>query len=211
MAMKSNSNIKVAVLVSGSGSNLQAIIDASKNDRDFGAEVSLVISNIEKAFGLTRAENEGIDNFFIKDNEEILKKLKEYEIDLVVLAGYLKIIPESIIDEFPNRIINIHPSLIPSFCGMGYYGIKVHEAAIEKGVKVSGCTTHFVNKIADAGPIILQKVVNVDFSYDADRLQQEILKEEHKILPESIKLFAHGNLEVVGNRVKIRSNNLCVH
>ena len=207
MAMKSNSNIKVAVLVSGSGSNLQAIIDASKNDRDFGAEVSLVISNIEKAFGLTRAENEGIDNFFIKDNEEILKKLKEYEIDLVVLAGYLKIIPESIIDEFPNRIINIHPSLIPSFCGMGYYGIKVHEAAIERGVKVSGCTTHFVNKIADAGPIILQKVVNVDFSYDADRLQQEILKEEHKILPESIKLFAHGNLEVVGNRVKIRSNN----
>ena len=207
MAMKSNSNTKVAVLVSGSGSNLQAIIDASKNDRDFGAEVSLVISNIEKAFGLTRAENEGIDNFFIKDNEEILKKLKEYEIDLVVLAGYLKIIPESIIDEFPNRIINIHPSLIPSFCGMGYYGIKVHEAAIERGVKVSGCTTHFVNKIADAGPIILQKVVNVDFSYDADRLQQEILKEEHKILPESIKLFAHGNLEVVGNRVKIRSNN----
>ena len=211
MAMKSNSNIKVAVFVSGSGSNLQAIIDASKNDRDFGAEVSLVISNREKAFGLKRAENEGIDNFFIKDNEEILKKLKEYEIDLVVLAGYLKIIPERIIDEFPNRIINIHPSLIPSFCGMGYYGIKVHEAAIERGVKVSGCTTHFVNKIADAGPIILQKVVNVDFSYDADRLQQEILKEEHKILPESVKLFAHGNLEVVGNRVKIRSNNWCVH
>lgn len=207
MAMKSNSNIKVAVLVSGSGSNLQSIIDASKNDRDFGAKVSLVISNREKAYGLKRAENEGIDNFFIKDNEEILKKLNEYEIDLVVLAGYLKIIPESIIDEFPNRIINIHPSLIPSFCGMGYYGIKVHEAAIERGVKVSGCTTHFVNKIADAGPIILQKVVDVQFSYDADRLQQEILKEEHKILPESVKLFAHGNLEVVGNRVKIRSNN----
>ena len=190
MAMKLNSNIKVAVLVSGSGSNLQAIIEASKNDRDFGAEVVLVISNREKAYGLKRAELENIDHFCIKDNEEVLKKLKEYEIDLVVLAGYLKIIPESIIDEFPNRIINIHPSLIPSFCGMGYYGIKVHEAA---------------------GPIILQKVVDVDFSYDADRLQQEILKEEHKILPESIKLFAHGKLEVVGNRVKIRSNNWCVH
>lgn len=207
MAMKLNSNIKVAVLVSGSGSNLQAIIDASKNDRDFGAEVVLVISNREKAYGLKRAELENIDHFCSKDNEEVLKKLKEYEVDLVVLAGYLKIIPESIIDEFPNRIINIHPSLIPSFCGMGYYGLKVHEAAIERGVKVSGCTTHFVNKIADAGPIILQKVVDVDFSYDADRLQQEILKEEHKILPESIKLFAHGKLEVVGNRVKIRSNN----
>lgn len=211
MAMKLSSNIKVAVLVSGSGSNLQAIIDASKNDRDFGAEVVLVISNREKAYGLKRAELENIDHFCIKDNEEVLKKLKEYEIDLVVLAGYLKIIPESIIDEFPNRIINIHPSLIPSFCGMGYYGLKVHEAAIERGVKVSGCTTHFVNKMADAGPIILQKVVDVDFSYDADRLQQEILKEEHKILPESIKLFAHGKLEVVGNRVKIRSNNWCVH
>lgn len=203
MTKNSSSNIKLAVLISGSGSNLEAILEREK-DPEFNAHVEVVISNRKSAYGLVRAENYNKPNFVIKDDEILLETLKKYEVDLVVLAGYLKILPDTIIREFKNKIINIHPSLIPSFCGMGYYGIKVHEAAIERGVRVSGCTTHFVNEEADEGPIILQYTVNVDFSDDAESLQKKILEYEHKILPETIELFAKGKLEVVGKRVKIR-------
>ncbi|MDU1643312.1 phosphoribosylglycinamide formyltransferase, partial [Peptoniphilus harei] len=143
----------IAVLISGGGTNLQAIIDNTENNYING-KIKIVISNREDAYGLVRAEKAGIPGLCIKDDEELISKLRENNIDLIILAGYLKILPEKITKIYENKIINIHPSLIPAFCGRGYYGLKVHEAVISRGVKYTGATTHFVNEGADEGPII---------------------------------------------------------
>jgi len=205
------SEMKIAVLISGGGSNLQAIIDNVEKGY-IPAKVSLVVSNKERVYGLTRAKNHGIETkvmtraeYTSTENRDmaLLKLLKEKEIDLVVLAGYLAILPIEIIKVYRNRIINIHPSLIPSFCGDGFYGERVHEQAFKRGVRVSGATVHFVNEITDGGPIILQETVDVDFNDNVKKIQEKVLKIEHKILPLAVKLFAEGRLEVIDNRVKI--------
>ncbi len=204
------SPVKIAVLVSGSGSNLQTIIDHIEDDKIKG-EIALVVSNRSKAFGLERAKNHNIEGVFLSGkglndeeyNRELVKILKDRDVELVVLAGYLKIISPYFVEEFRNRIINIHPSLIPSFCGKGYYGLKVHEAAVEYGVKISGATVHFVNEEADNGPIIIQKTVEVDFEDTAETLQKKVLKVEHEILPEAVRLFCDKKLSVRGRKVQI--------
>lgn len=191
---------KIAVLVSGSGTNLQAIIDACKENKINGT-ITLVISNKENAHGLERARKNKIENYFIKDNEKILSLLKEKEIDLIVLAGYLKILPENMIKAFENKIINIHPSLIPSFCGKGFYGLKVHEAVFKKGVKFTGATTHFVNEEADQGPIINQDVVEIASEDSPEDIQKKVLEKEHIILVKSIKDFCDDKLIVKDGKV----------
>lgn len=194
--------LNIAVLVSGGGTNLQSIIDASES-KVIAGRVSLVISNKKGAYGLERAKKHGIESFFTNSEEEMMKKLEEKEIDLVVLAGFLKILGSDFIREYEGRIINIHPSLIPSFCGPGYYGRKVHEAVYQKGVKISGATTHFVNEHADEGPIILQKAVSIDSGDSIDDIQQKVLKIEHKIMVESIRLYCENKLKVEDERVII--------
>ena len=191
----------IAVLISGGGTNLQAIIDNTENNYING-KIKIVISNREDAYGLVRAEKAGIPGFFIKDDEELINKLKEYKIDLIILAGYLKILPEKITKIYENKIINIHPSLIPAFCGRGYYGLKVHEAVISRGVKYTGATTHFVNEGADEGPIIMQRIVEVE-DESPEELQQKVLKIEHEILPLSVKYFCEDKLKVVNGKVVI--------
>ncbi len=189
----------IAVLISGGGTNLQALID---NEKDFNGKIKIVISNRKDAYGLVRAEKNNIDTFVIKDNEVLLKTLKENNIDLIVLAGYLKILPKSLIREYENKIINIHPSLIPAFCGSGFYGMRVHDAVIKKGVKYSGATTHFVNEFADEGPIIMQEALLV-LDSDAEELQKRVLEIEHKILVKSVKYFCDDKLKVVNGKVMI--------
>lgn len=191
----------IAVLISGGGTNLQAIIDNTENNYING-KIKIVISNREDAYGLVRAKNAGIPAFCIKDDEKLLSKLKDYNIDLIILAGYLKILPEKIINIYENKIINIHPSLIPAFCGRGYYGLKVHEAVIKKGVKYTGATTHFVNEGADEGPIIMQKIVEVE-GENPEELQEKVLKIEHEILPLSVKYFCEDKLKLVDGKVVI--------
>lgn len=191
----------IAVLISGGGTNLQAIIDNTKNNYIKG-KIKIVISNREDAYGLTRAKNAGIDALVIKDDEKLISTLSENKIDLIVLAGYLKILPEKITKIYENKIINIHPSLIPAFCGRGYYGLKVHEAVIKKGVKYTGATTHFVNEGADEGPIIMQKITEVG-DETPEELQAKVLKIEHEILPKSIKYFCEDKLKVVNGKVVI--------
>ena len=191
----------IAVLISGGGTNLQAIIDNTENNYING-KIKIVISNREDAYGLVRAEKAGIPGFFIKDDEELISKLKKYKIDLIILAGYLKILPEKITKIYDNKIINIHPSLIPAFCGRGYYGLKVHEAVISRGVKYTGATTHFVNEGADEGPIIMQRIVEVE-DESPEELQQKVLKIEHEILPLSVKYFCEDKLKVVNGKVVI--------
>lgn len=191
----------IAVLISGGGTNLQAIIDNTKNNYIKG-KIKIVISNREDAYGLTRAKNAGINTLVIKDDEKLISTLSENKIDLIVLAGYLKILPEKITKIYENKIINIHPSLIPAFCGRGYYGLKVHEAVIKKGVKYTGATTHFVNEGADEGPIIMQKITEVG-DETPEELQAKVLKIEHEILPKSIKYFCEDKLKVVNGKVVI--------
>lgn len=191
----------IAVLISGGGTNLQAIIDNTKNNYIKG-KIKIVISNREDAYGLTRAKNAGINALVIKDDEKLISTLSENKIDLIVLAGYLKILPEKITKIYENKIINIHPSLIPAFCGRGYYGLKVHEAIIKKGVKYTGATTHFVNEGADEGPIIMQKITEVR-DETPEELQAKVLKIEHEILPKSIKYFCEDKLKVVNGKVVI--------
>lgn len=202
---------KIGVLISGSGSNLQALIDNVENGNIHG-EIAVVISNRENAYGLERAKKHNIDAVFInqkhydslaKFNNAILEELKSHQVDLVVMAGYLKILSNKFIETYRNKIINIHPSLIPSFCGKGYYGIKVHEAVIEYGVKLSGATVHLVNEEADNGPIILQEAVEVEYKDTAETLQQKVLKIEHKLLPLAVKYFCDGKIEVNDRKVKI--------
>ena len=206
---------KVAVLVSGGGTNLQAIIVAKANGLIKNAEISLVISNKASAFALERAKKAGIEAKCIAPsafgtrelfNKALIKALDEAEIDLVVLAGFLVIIPEEMVAKYRNRIINIHPSLIPSFCGTGYYGLKVHEKALERGVKLTGATVHFVDEGTDSGPIILQKAVEVKDDDTAESLQLRVMEEaEWKILPEAIELIASGKVQVVDGKTVLIS------
>ncbi len=198
--------LRVSVLVSGGGTNLQAIIDAIHNGVIQNTEIVSVISNNENAYALERAKKEGIytqcispDQFENREKfqEALLRKLEEMQTDLVVLAGYLVIIPEKMIQNYRNRIINIHPSLIPAFCGTGYYGLKVHEAALKRGVKVVGATCHFVDEGTDTGPIILQKAVEVQPGDTPEILQRRVMEQaEWKILPEAINLIAAGKVIV---------------
>lgn len=192
----------IAVLVSGGGTNLQSIIDAVEAGKING-QIKLVISNKEGAYGLERAKKHNIRAVFEKDEQAIIDIMKENKIDLVVLAGFLKILSPNFTKAFENRIINIHPSLIPSFCGKGYYGLKVHEAAIEYGIKVSGATVHFVDENADTGPIIRQDTVEVFAGDSPQDLQQRVLKIEHKILSQVVADYCDDKIRVVGRRVFI--------
>ena len=196
--------LKIAVLVSGGGTNLQAIIDAVESGKITNTEIALVISNNKNAYALERAKNAGIASVCIspKDYETreifhmaLTETLKNAGVDLVVLAGYLVAIPEMLVKEFPNKIINIHPSLIPSFCGVGYYGLKVHEAALERGVKVTGATVHFVDCGMDTGPIILQKAVEIEDGDTPEVLQRRVMEQaEWIILPRAIDMIANGKI-----------------
>ena len=189
---------KIAVLVSGGGTNLQALIDAQNSGIIKSGEISLVISNKPDAYALTRAKNAGIDTLVIEKNNnaqkfesDIITALEENKIDLIVLAGFMCILSERFTSRFANRILNVHPSLIPSFCGAGFYGLKVHEAALGYGVKVTGATVHFVNEIPDGGKIILQKAVEILDGDTPEVLQKRVMEQaEWKILPEATEMVA---------------------
>lgn len=205
--------LKIGVLVSGGGTNLQAILDAIDAGEITNAKVDIVISNNASAYALERARKHDIEAVCIapKDypdreafHKALLAKLQEKEVDLIVLAGYLVAIPPMMVEAYPNKIINIHPSLIPSFCGKGYYGLRVHQAVLDYGAKVSGATVHFVDEGADTGPIILQRAVSVLPEDTAESLQQRILEVEHEILPEAVALFCADRLMVQGRKVTIR-------
>lgn len=183
LASKNNSEtIRIAVLVSGGGTNLQALIDKEKDGKLSPCSIELVISNNSRAFALKRASDVGIESFVTSDEEELFRILDEHKIDFLVLAGYLKILSKDFISKFAKPIINIHPSLIPSFCGKGCYGIHVHEKALEYGVKVSGATVHYVNEIPDGGEIILQKAVDVMDDDTPEKLQKRIMEEAEWVL-----------------------------
>lgn len=196
--MKDKAN--VAVLVSGGGTNLQAIIDAVNSGIINSAQLQIVISNNPDAYALERAKNNGIKTAVITKKEcggaeafeaKIIETLEDEEIDLIVLAGFMSILSKNFTDRFPERIINVHPSLIPSFCGEGFYGLKVHEAALAKGVKVTGATVHFVNEIPDGGKIILQKAVEIKDGDTPETLQKRVMEEaEWKILPQAVELIS---------------------
>ena len=205
--------LRVAVLVSGGGTNLQAIMDAIDNGTITNTEIAVVISNNKNAYALERAKNHGVEAICIspKDyenradfNEDFLNRLNSYNVDLVVLAGFLVVLPEKMIETYRNRIINIHPSLIPSFCGTGFYGLKVHEGALARGVKVTGATVHFVDEGTDTGPIILQKAVEVCQGDTPEVLQRRVMEQaEWVILPQAIDLIANGRVSVVDGHVLI--------
>lgn len=194
--------VKIGVLISGGGTNLQAVIDGCKN-KSINGEVRVVISNKENAYGLERARNHNIKAICEKDEDKIIEVLKENEIELVILAGYLKIVSPKLVNEYRNKIINIHPSLIPAFCGKGYYGEKVHQGVIDYGAKVTGATVHFVDEGADTGPIIMQKTVEVKQDDDTKKLAKRVLEVEHEILTKSISMFCENKLTVNGRRVYI--------
>lgn len=198
---------KIAVLVSGGGSNLQSIIDAVNSGYIKDCKIEAVISDRSEVYGIKRAINNGIDTYIFdrrvyKENisDEICNVLKD-KVDLIVLAGWLSILKGELLKIFENKIINIHPSLIPSFCGSGMYGIKVHEKALEYGVKISGCTVHFVDEETDNGPIIIQKSVPVLDDDTAEILQKRVLFMEHLALPEAIKLISEGKITICDRRV----------
>ncbi len=192
--------VRVAVLVSGGGTNLQAIIDAKNAGKIPSAELALVLASNEKAYALTRAANAGIPSEVLRKakgedvtlyGERLLEVLRKHEIDLVVLAGFLTILPENVIRAYDHRILNVHPSLIPSFCGDGFYGLRVHEAALQKGVKVTGATIHFVNEITDGGDIIAQKAVEVLPDDTPETLQKRVMVEaEWVLLPQAVETVA---------------------
>ena len=205
--------LKLAVLVSGGGTSLQAIIDAISAGKITNACISVVISNNANAYALERARAHGIEALCIspKDfesreafNQAFLDKLNSYNVDLVVLAGFLVVLPEMMIKEYTNRIVNIHPSLIPSFCGKGFYGLKVHEGVLARGVKVTGATVHFVDEGTDTGPIILQKAVEVEQGDTPEVLQRRVMEQaEWVILPKAIDLIANGKVSVEDGHVII--------
>ncbi len=206
--------LRVVVMVSGGGTNLQAIIDAVQAQQITNTEIVGVISNNKNAFALERAEKHGIKALCIspKDYEDravfntaLLDAVNDMKPDLIVLAGFLVVIPKEMIATYPNQIINIHPSLIPAFCGTGYYGLKVHEAALSRGVKVVGATVHFVDDGTDTGPIILQKPVMVQDGDDAKTLQLRVMEEaEWNILPQAIDYIANGKVNVIDGKVIIK-------
>jgi len=208
--MKTN----IAVLVSGGGTNLQALIDAQQRGKLGGGEITAVISTKEGAYALERAKNAGIPGYVVPrkaypDNQSMtiamVEKLKELNIQLVVLAGCMVIFTRELTDAYPNAIMNVHPALIPSFCGKGFYGLRVHEAALSYGVKLSGATVHFVSEECDGGPIIAQKAVAVREDDTPETLQKRIMEEaEWKLLPEAVALFCEGRLTVEGRRVLIK-------
>lgn len=205
--------LKIVVCVSGGGTNLQAILDSLDDGTITNTEVAAVISNNPNAFALERAREHGIDAVCISPkqfenrdsfNRAFLDKVNHYQPDLIVLAGFLVVIPEMMIQAYRNRIINIHPSLIPSFCGTGYYGIKVHEGALERGVRVTGATVHFVDEGTDTGPIILQQPVMVEAQDTPEILQRRVMEQaEWKILPQAIDLIANDKVKVVDGRVVV--------
>ena len=209
-----NNEVKIGVLVSGGGTNLQALIDAEKRGELGNGKITLVISSKPDVYALQRAADNGIDSLVLsrKDYADIATysraltdALTDAGTDLVVLAGFLTIIDEQVYERFPNRILNVHPALIPSFCGKGYYGLRVHEAALEKGVRVSGATVHIVTPECDAGPIVLQKAVEVKQGDTPEALQRRIMEEaEWKILPEAVRLFCDGRITVENNKVYIK-------
>ena len=195
--------VNIAVFVSGGGTNLQSLIDACANN-EINGKIKLVISNRKKAYGLERARLAGIKAEWIKDEDVIIKRLEEEQIDLIVLAGYLAIVSDKLINKYENKIINIHPSLIPSFCGEGFYGIYVHEACFKRGCKVSGATVHFVSAVVDGGPIILQRSIDISDCASPEEIQEKILINiEHKILKEAVGLYCDNKLKVVNERVEI--------
>lgn len=206
--------LKMAVLVSGGGTNLQAIIDKLEEGQITSAEISVVISNNPNAYALERAKKHGIEARCISPkqyenraafNEALLVALQSYGVDLVVLAGCLVVIPEIMVQAYPNRIINVHPSLIPSFCGTGYYGLKVHEAVLARGAKVTGATVHFVDEGTDTGPIILQKAVEVREGDTPEILQRRVMEEaEWEIMPKAIDLIANDRIKVEDGLVKLK-------
>lgn len=208
--------LNVVVLVSGGGTNLQALIDSIDNGKITNAVIKAVISNKKDAYALKRAEKHGIDRICIspkdyKDREEfadaMLAALAGYKADLIVLAGYLVIVPEKIIREYSGKIINIHPSLIPSHCGAGYYGLHVHESVLKRGNKVTGATVHFVDEGTDTGPIILQKAVSVMEDDTPEILQRRVMEQaEWDILPKAVDLIANGRVYIENNLVKIKNN-----
>ena len=206
--------LKTAVLVSGGGTNLQAILDAVDAGEITNAEISVVISNNPGAYALERARAKGVEAVCIspKDfgnreqfHQALLDKRRSEGVDLIVLAGFLVVIPEMLVRAYPNRIINVHPSLIPSFCGTGYYGLKVHEAALARGVKVTGATVHFVDAGTDTGPIILQKAVEIREGDTPQILQRRVMEQaEWVILPKAIDLIANGRVTVEKGLAHIR-------
>lgn len=207
----------IVVLVSGGGTNLQALIDAQNRGEIVGGKISCVIASNDKAYALERAKQNGIATKIIRKKDfesqeeydnSLIALLHEVEADLVVLAGFMTIIGESVSREFENRIINIHPSLIPSFCGVGCFGLHVHEKALDRGVKLTGATVHFVNEICDGGPIILQKAVEVCPGDTPEILQRRVMEQaEWKILPQAVSLFCQDRLKVENNKVIITEDN----
>ena len=205
--------LRIAVLVSGGGTNLQALIDAEKDGIIKNGKIELVLSSKEGVYALERAKNADIKTVVVarKDYSNIeeyslklIEVLKENNIDLIVLAGFMTIISESVSRAFENKIVNVHPALIPSFCGKGYYGLHVHEEALKKDVKLSGATVHFVTEVCDSGPIILQKAVEVKDDDTPETLQRRIMEEaEWKILPEAVSLICQGKVKVIDGKTKI--------
>lgn len=203
--------LRIGVLVSGGGTNLQAIIDAISAGKITNAEIEVVISNNPNAYALTRAENAGIEACCISPktfetreefNEALLAKLEEYNLDLIVLAGCMVVLPKLLIQRYTNKIINIHPALIPSFCGTGYYGLKVHEKVLERGVKITGATCHFVDEGTDTGPIIAQKAVEVMDGDTPELLQRRVMEQaEWIIMPQAIDDIANDRIAVVDGKV----------
>ena len=206
--------MKMAVLVSGGGTNLQAIMDAMDKGEITNAEIAVVISSNANAYALERAKMKGIEAICVSPkayasraefNQALLETIQSYDVELVVLAGCLVVIPEIMVKAYPNKIINIHPALIPSFCGTGYYGLKVHEGVLERGVKVTGATVHFVDEGTDTGPIILQKAVEVHQGDTPEILQRRVMEEaEWKIMPKAIDLIANDKIEVIDGLVKFK-------
>lgn len=209
--------LNIAVLVSGGGTNLQAILDSIENGSITNARIAVVISNNPKAYALERARRHGVDAVCIspKDyanraqfHEELLARLRAYRVDFIVLAGFLVVIPKAMTDAYPNRIINVHPSLIPAFCGTGYYGQRVHESVLERGVKITGATVHFVDEGTDTGPILLQKAVAVHRGDTPESLQRRVMEEaEWILLPKAIDLIANGKVSIEGRQVWIEEEN----
>lgn len=207
-------NKRIAVLVSGGGTNLQALIDAEKRGELGNGSISLVISSKPDVYALERAKNNGIETLVLARKEydsiteyskALADALEEAKADLVVLAGFLTIIDEQVYERFPNRILNVHPALIPSFCGKGFYGLHVHEAALEKGVKLSGATVHIVTPECDAGPIVLQKAVEVMQDDTPETLQRRIMEQaEWEILPRAVRLFCEDKITVQNDKVYIK-------
>ena len=204
----------IIVLVSGGGTNLQALIDAQENGLIKNGKITCVISSKDGVYALERAKNHGIGTRVIprKDYEDsvsyskaVLDALNEEKADLVVYAGFMTILDELVVKAYPNKMMNVHPALIPSFCGKGYYGLRVHEEVLKKGVKLTGATVHFVTEVCDGGPIILQKAVGVEYGDTPEKLQRRVMEQaEWKILPQAVSLFCEDRLEVVGNVVRIK-------